>query len=978
MGIFGSRGRGRRREEYNELLNNQREQSRLNEIFRNETKKNIERIEEENEKLRDDIRNLKKEVRLIKRDKTKSEKEREEEIEIINKQREKKEEEIKIKEDEEKLSEKELKEAKIFIEKAISQLKEAIVNKNFVVLEKLENKLKENILIFKKEYIENPKTKKLKQVSEMIYIMAEYYYANKEYDKSLYYYLECENFNLEKKNLTYRIITSLFNLGKYDEIEKYLENYTEDENKVEEWLLKAKIYLKIENKEEAEKYLIKLNKKNLTDIVDNKIEKWNIKKYLKILEDFIVKYKIKDNDILDRLFFGLMYIKDFTQINDLLNNFKDYSKKEYFLGLLTLKESKLDMAKDKISKFYGSFFADIYSSKFEIDNLDKNDIQAMDRVIQLKYDEENLLPYLISRSQFFNKKYDILEIKLRYIFKTNRRELDNFILDLKNILKEEKVQVGEDKGNNSFWKSYKEILDYLKQTNDSKYNEFYDIFIKNTTEKTREFIEKLKDEIKVNIDEEYEILEKRSSLSMYNEFLCKNKFNKEVSNYIEIFETLGKDSVLKKETALSEEKILALRDSHFLRIENFNIGDNKIKIITENYDKLYSQIKTEISLLSLKEKIEESLALICAFEGLEKEKIYINKLSEDNLVKVGESYKFRFLKYMNSSENLSLTSTNSTYKKKQEMYKTPDKQENIKSNIYILGELLYDIFYEYHILDAILDKSCLEINENSLIKRNEIKEKFHSGEFIDIAYLNHIPRERLYMINENRAKIKKINKEIYVPSEIIELLEKLLSSETIDRPNLDTIYNEFDNIKENLNNFKDYFPKIIKEDDLSLLIEKKAKDIKNIYTREKNINLSEAKYSEKLYSSIILKMNNDDEYHFNRLKDGKYDIFKKEKEKIDYEVKSEELLERIRKILENDSYKKFAKINKINLEDAEIFFYSAKVILEKRKKTGLYEITNSDKELFKNLSTLSELDVDNLSNEEEFIKILLRIIIKED
>lgn len=968
MGIFGGRSR-RNRSEYDELRRNQEEQAKLNADFRRIVKENEELRKREIEELGNEIMNLRAELRSLRRDKTKTDIEKAQARAAIEKQRSELEKEAKKREEEKKLSEKERKQAKEYIEKAKIQLREAMKSKDTVAVEKIEKKLRENIIIFKAQYKEKPNIKELKFAGEMIYLMGEYYYRNKEYAKALSYYLECENFKIEKSNLNYRIIDSAYKCGRYDDVEKYLEVYSENDSdkKIDEWILKSRVYINIDKKEKVEENLLNVEKMILTKIFENKVSKEEMTLYLESLKKYIYQYSITEDKILNKLFFGYLYLKKLREIEKLLEDFKEYENSEYFYGLIALKENNLDAAKKIIKKYYGYVFGGICISSFDRNNLDKEDIKEIDRILKIPYEEEKLLPYLIGEETYRSKLYDLLEAKLTYVFNNDRKGLSNIKNEIISVLETENVGSGEEKGNKILWKKFKEVLDYLKQIEDPLYEEYLDIFIKNTNEETRGVIDKITDEIKVDIEDEYNILEKRDNSSTYEEFYCENIHNKKRSNYIEFIETMSKKRRGIKEAAIVEEKMYGENNSSFIKIENFNLDENKIKVVTEDYDKLYSEIRDEICVLNTKERFDEVFELIVAFKNLEKEGVYIRNLSEDNLVKKGNIYKFRFLNYMKTLNSNSLSSTNSVYKNKTEKYNTPDNEEGSKSNIYILGELLFDIFYGYHILDGVVP----EFSKGNLIK---IKTKFHLEDYLDIALLSHLPKEKLYMVNGDKAKIKKLDTVCYVPKEIMEILNKMLSASTFERPTIEEVENYFEEIENQVLEYNNFIPRVVEKENLKKLLEKNSKDIKKIYTKNKKFKFEGVKYFKDLISEIILKMKNGDEFYINDLKNGNYEVCKKEEEVIDYNKKIEFYYQKIENILNLENYNKFAKKNKISIDNSEILLYSIKEILDRLRKNGIYEISKEDKAEFRNARILSELDLEKLSTKEGFTKVLIRLM----
>ena len=143
---------------------------------------------------------------------------------------------------------------------------------------------------------------------------------------------------------------------------------------------------------------------------------------------------------------------------------------------------------------------------------------------------------------------------------------------------------------------------------------------------------------------------------------------------------------------------------------------------TEDYKELYEEFKSKYTVMSYEEKLKEAGKLIEAFKKLEAEKIFFNRFNPDNLVISDGKYKFRFLNYIKTNSNGSLSSTNSSLSKKSSLYQSPEYiEKNIgkESNIYILGLMLYEIFYGYHIITGIIDSSL------SLENKEKVREAFY-------------------------------------------------------------------------------------------------------------------------------------------------------------------------------------------------------------------------------------------------------------
>ena len=215
--IFGSR---QSRDE--EILYNQREQQRTQEQFRNEVLRKERQHQRETKELRDTIFQLQEQMRALKNEQRNLKRSRD-------------------------ASDKIKLEAKEITEKIKKQLEKHIEHKNSFEIEKIEKKLRDNIIIFKNRFVNdrNASMKELEIVKEIIYNIANYYYNSGEYEKALNLFLEYKEFNTseDERDVEKKIIDSSFECGKYKDVEKYLENYQENE-KEKEYISKLDFYLK--------------------------------------------------------------------------------------------------------------------------------------------------------------------------------------------------------------------------------------------------------------------------------------------------------------------------------------------------------------------------------------------------------------------------------------------------------------------------------------------------------------------------------------------------------------------------------------------------------------------------------------------------------------------------------------------------------------------------------------------------------------
>lgn len=953
MGIFGGyRGySGRNRQLEDEMYRNQEEQRRINEKFRQETLKRQEEARQVQEKFNEEINRLSEEIRLLRvenrnlRNSQDAEMKRRKidndlamqvkknQIEEIQREKEEKE-SLTV------MSEREYQEAKKRVEIIKKQLGEYLRKKNMTAIERLEEKLKKDLLIFKKEYSEGKKNldKEALQVKEMIYEIGNFYYQNENYEKAIYYFVEYQGFiaNNHKKNILKKLIHSAYECGRYEELKSYLENYQE-ENKTEEYLVKFQSYLKIKDLESVKVYIEKLEEQFLEK--NNTILKLYWEKYISLLENYCLEYP--EEKYIRYLYFLLLHEKHIFKIECLLKEFPVISDTEFFEGIVALKKKDSTLAKEKIKNYLGTIHGDLYYLDIVKDDIKKEDIGVLERY--LSYDLQEIVSefYCIESSFLLKKKYEFLVAKLKLFMQEKQGNIESYIENIQKLLEEDPRPIKE-KGNNVLWIQLLEMQEYFEKISSPVSYKISEVINKHLEE---DEIEKLKEGLgeipDIDIANEYIIGDIKNELSYYKDMQCENRSTGDSKIYIEIIETMNKNRRLEKKLALQEDQKLSKRNEYFLKINNFCIEDNKIQIITEDYDSLYEEHKNQFFTMTFSQKIQEAYKLISLFQELEKEKLYFNKLNIDNLVIQNEKYCLRFIHYTNTNSNGSLSSSYSAVAKKSNSYKSPENVKStigMESNIYILGFLFHDIFYGYHILTGLIKENM------SLLEQDKVRNAFATGEEIERNLVNHNPKERLKIKSPEKdtVELRRTLEKYYVPKSITSLIERMTSPEKSARESLEEIKQNLQDIEVDCEEYDGYIPNYFIKRDLKEVLKKMAKDIRTVTIREESLHYisSKTKFDENADALIVLDMEDGNTYQVSE--SGDYYVLLKKEKITDNKYSEIEIKERLDKILEEEGYAEYSEKYHISEREIQILFFSLQNILNTYFKVGILELKGEE------------------------------------
>lgn len=1010
MGFFNRRGRRTLEDIARSQEDMQAVQRRFQQEVRNQLNNHEKRISElENQiiEYKNTINGLNLDLRSLRRDKSEdAEKERKkiemkkhiEEMRKEELEREKAEEERRI-----KLSEQEMKEAKEEIKKLLEQVKSAIATNDSYTIEKLEKKYDKNILVFKArvgDKVYREKTiKQVKAVALIIFALGEFYFKERKFDKALKCFQEAENFSYEKNDLFYRrMIKTCCETGSFEEALKYIENYN-DESVAIENLLKLEIYIAIKDNANIEKII-----KEQSQILKKESDKNLHIEFITLIEKYLEQSDSKEAVTI--LFFEWLYLKNFGKIKENLDKY-DFPDKEFFEGLILIREKNdegLTLIRKYISSIYGASF---YFSRVK-ENFADEDLEYLNKFLKAEINEES--SFIFSQNNLYNKKYEFLSYKIERYLDKKEIELEEIIKDIEALLDEDD-RASNYKGNDIFWHTLIKLALYLKQVDNPKYKDIEEKYEYELSQEEIKTLEKSfidKDEISIDIEEEYTLGKLKNEISLYKDIECKNKSTSENKVLVEIVETMNSKIMQEKKTNLLKDQENSKESKHILKIDNFSVTQDKICIITEDYDKLYEEASEEYLTLTFAEKIDRALNMVEAFIELEEKELFMLKLNIDNLVIKDENYKFRFLSYTETLENGSLSSSKSAIAKKSNKYRAPQvtlKDKNKKSNIYILGLLLYDIFYNQDILTGIinpeislLESGTTNSNLNKLkMKQERINSAFFEERPIDRLQVSYVDSSRFYGDNEenNTVMIQKVVENPFIPKELTNLLQEILSFATNRRPKLEDIYERLQNISEE----RSFIPSIISKDKLEELIKSLGSKIRYVKIREKEYKdiYKETIYNDQLEANIVIGIDNERELELSDI-GNKFAVAIvteeiKEKEKImsiaetkkteKIKSKSEQILDKLKskseqilEKLEKYTVKELAQKLDTDEENAEIFKFLAEGEARNFKSGGVINFDSDIVGILEKIPVIPEKSKKEIAknNAEEFIKVMEKII----
>lgn len=988
MGVFNNLfGRNNREDEIRAA---QREEQEINRRFREESIKKMEEYQETIFDLSQRMKKYETEIKSLKREKRHEDNQEKRnidlEVEAREEQRRRLEEERRERENASKMSLKDYEEAKKIIEKMQMQIGSYIKEKDVASIEKLEKKLRENILIFKQRFLEGKyekeAIKRLKIAREIIYEIGNFYYNSQKYSEALSYFQEYQNFDIEQIGFiktdnvfAAKFIRCCYKCGKYDEIEEILKDYgNENPINMDEQLLKAEVYMNIGKKDEVKEVFEKIENYLLSCPSEEEISKVHLDKYCELMEKFVLNNLKGNSNILKYLFFNSLYRKRVEKISELLNKTEEFENKEFFKGVVLLKNNNYKEASVVFSKYLDKLYGILYYVESIKNNISLEDIRIIDEFIEIELETSKKDEFLIFENYLLNKKYEILGYKLEYFLKNQKDKINECLIQIKELLeKDNRPKIF--KGRGIFWISIIRTIEYLKKI-DSSLREDFEKILKSyvNLEEIKGFEKMLEnEETEVDIDEEYKISKEKNNLTLYSEMECIHKITKVPKVYIEVIENLNEAATKNVKYKLKKDQLLSEQNEHFVKIDNFSVNDNKVQIIIEDYCELFEERKQRFSTMSWKAKFKEAYELVTAFEELKKNNIFMKNFNIDNFVWTNKGYKFRFVNY-SLGDTGSLTQTKSILRKKLNKYRTPENSwanDTISndSNIFILGMLFYELFYGNYILSDIINEKLQNI---SIFEEYEIKEAFFEDKPVNKDLVTGVSEKRFRLEDKekNTVYFEKVISDPYIPEKITSLLKEMLDKIGACRPTLEEIKERLEETEYNLGDYSDYIPEIVEKEDFTDFIGKLSEEAEKIIVRDKKLqNILPGSIVDTNSCSLIIVEKKDRVYEISDM--GKfYSIaLRDENETKTERISIEELKEKIETIKDDDC-KEFAKQNKISEEKAEIFIFSVEQLLADYEINGILKFESRDKESFQDIPTIDKDDLMELFKTNDWNKLL--------
>lgn len=792
----------KKREEFERRLRENQEKE-LKE--RKETQEHLKSLQEETERLKRDYRRLKDSIDDQEKKKAQMAKER---IQEVAKQKEEMEQQQKekdiIKEMDDALASS-FKGKMGILKKQINDLFD---NSNFVEVEKLIKEIdyEMNLIIevlSRKNIDEVVFNSYVVLVKEIYLQVADVFFNLRDYPNAYKHFIEYyrySKYSLDVDNLAYyKLGKSAFETGRYTEAHEYFGKF--DVHKVEKSeseLINASLnemLFKIAIKSEDNKKI-----KEQIEKVFNSLhsDKRYLNGYTKLLEEYI-RFS-GDLSMGNSLLTILSKYKKSFDISKLLADtpFDKLSYKNWFLSLEAKKKGNMEEALDFLKNLKDLSIVSLerLNLKRELNKLETSDLPILSNI------KDEVVTLLQGKN--FQERIDFINRNENLVF-INPESVDDFFYLYENLIQNQISINIKDKNDEQIQLILKEVreyafkftigkdlkaflsqyLDFLKN-NDYKesYSLLFDLLKENSTE--NEFEAYLSSENKklISLEEVYDLPGEAIDFiksdfykaSLVTKFNTTEKYTLLESYY----ENMSSDKVRKREAILKEERLLSEKSPLFSTLYNFEINNGLIRIIYPEYTgSLMDYIKKEA--ITTKENLEEKkaigLQLINIFKALEENKVYksfidpylfvFNKEGKLELRGTATEKLFR-------SE--STTSIGSTRVVSENKYKAPDDGRYLdeKSNCYLLGLLLYELFKGEYIFEGV--KDFITISD------------LHSDRPVEKSKVYNLNDRWSFEKNSLKIRILKISpKDGFAPSNILELIEKLLKSEKAERLSLDDV-----------------------------------------------------------------------------------------------------------------------------------------------------------------------------------------------
>ncbi len=815
--------------ELNQLKNQKRNDQEVDRKFReellNEQKKSRERDLKNAAVIQEyanNIESLKSQVQEIQKsnieDKIQKEKELKERLNLMEKQKRYNENLFKQqKEEESKLSDEEKNKIRLKIENYKKYYLSLVRENKYTEIDQGIQELEEEFILYKQYSIKNQ--------DEILYLAnimfdvyetcADLFQQNNLYDKSEYLYNKAKELTPAEKlsnNFLFKYSSCIFKLCKYSEVvfnlEKVLQTKFKDNTMMSELdMMLFESYLAIQDEVK-----LKTQFEKMINLYSH--DKPVMKQIMGQFEKYLQYYPEEKNQI---LYLSLnFYLKSKPDIEKILDHdsFQKFYYADFYKAVYEQRNANYNKSIELLSQYQDIPIASIliYKSKRLGKSLTIKDFVSIDSLIKdfsVLTKEKNIQ----LRSRFVDEN--------KYLMYLNPEQIDDFFrfyADLR-ISKMDILLF-----DNQFEKFNNELNDFINELENQDFIEgfikqslrsYYHFYLKSqsveNTEKLLNLLKRFCNDIELNvllsnneteskmIDEIYEISKEKNKAfnsPYYNVYEAEHKINQNHYCYLETMgEHLNSDRINLRKIAIEKDIVLSKIDSCYSPVYEYEVEQNQTRMVLPDYTRNFKkelEDQEAFNHSNAKEKINYAMQLIHIFEKLESEKVVLHSLNpEQIMLNHNNQLVLRNVFFEQSFKSESQSSSNSLRYYKAVLYSSPDEKldRDYKSNYYLLGLLLYELFSGFYIFEGVEDFSSI-----NLLHREKECQK---SKVIVLA-------ERWKLIDEKRplVNVDKLNENCFNPllnHEIISELKSMLSANKNQRPDnlarLKTLMSDF--------NFKD-------------------------------------------------------------------------------------------------------------------------------------------------------------------------------
>ncbi|MGM0370587.1 MAG: hypothetical protein ACQEP9_09205, partial [Bacillota bacterium] len=539
-----------------------------------------------------------------------------------------------------------------------------------------------------------------------------------------------------------------------------------------------------------EEYVDKLVSKYIEDKV-------KLKSVLDLLEKYI-KYSHAEEEMIT--YFSLLSkYKKRSNLIDKLNDkvYEDFEYKSFYQGLQHYRDNQLGAAVKKFAEYKDNDFAKIYyyKAKFLEQGLSE---QELSEVNSLLHNLEELLngDKVEPRENFYQQNQRIVYVdcsntnhyfrlylklaltKLDYLFTNGNYE--DFFASLKKI-NEEYFKLDFTVSNNCKRKLAQYYNFFKEQSSSEKEEYIYQILKRYSTKielegylnQNHDFDKQITDIYEIS-DQQVEFIESPFYLGYYVTNRASNKQHIMIETYVE---NLNLSKIEAKQEAIKRERILGNKYDNFANVYQYSIEDGITRIIYSDFKnslKRYMEHNSEFSTETIEKKKKLALDLIQIFTDLKQEEIILGTLHPDRLmIDQDDNLILRdtFLHKTFKSESSSSIQSEKTFKTNK--YRVVDKRKdrNNKSNYYLLGLILYELFYGEYIFAGVKDYMTIR--------------HLHANRKVNKKYAASLKERWIKTDDSTNVRVDKVKiktEDNNIPVELQKMLRSLLYTNKAKRP----------------------------------------------------------------------------------------------------------------------------------------------------------------------------------------------------